>query len=94
MKKCNKCNYSFKIQDGLKSYVKNIVECPNCKSKFKKQAKWIYSALTIAIGVQIYLNIISDITLFNLSVYLLVSLAIWTTFEIIPHKSHSYKEID
>lgn len=94
MKKCEKCGYNFKIEDGLKSYFKDIIECPNCNSKFKKQTRWIYSALIIAIGVQIYLNIVSDITLLNISIYLLISFAIWTTFEIIPHKLHSYKEIE
>lgn len=93
MKKCEKCGYNFKIEDGLKSYFKNVIECPNCNSNFKKQTRWIYSALIIAIGVQIYLNVVPKITLLNISVYLFISLLIEIVFEIIPHKLHSYKEI-
>lgn len=93
MKRCDKCDYKFKIEDGLKSYLKNILECPNCNSKFKKQTRNIYSAFIIVIGVQIFINSVPNITLSNILVYLLISFSIWTTFEIVPHKLHSYKEL-
>lgn len=94
MKRCEKCGYKFNMRDGLKSYLKNIIECPNCNSRFKKQSRLIYLSFISVIDVQIYINAISDITLLNVSIYLLISFIIWTIFEIVPHKLHSYKEIE
>lgn len=94
MKKCEQCNYKFKLKDTLKPFSDRIIECPECNSAYRMEVRFICSALIIAIGVQIYLSVVSKVSIFNLSIYLLASFIISNLFENIPYKLHNYKKID